>query len=136
MDDEDVGEVRKIPPIDEILDLKKTADKKPMTQEEVENWILLKGQGKKRWFEIRILDKEVDKEPVMRALMEALSDMMQAGILGMPFMEGNRPEKSKVRKGVHMAIVDSKGKPLIRESAGSKVEGVVYCKDAPSEPAA
>ncbi len=93
-EEEHVGEVRPIKP--------------PMTQEEVENWIMLKGQGKDRWFEIHVLDEEVDKEPAMRALMEALSDMMQQGILGMPFLESNRPKKSKVDLG----IVDSNGEPL------------------------
>jgi len=100
--EEHVGEVRPIKP--------------PMTQEQVEAWIMLKGQNKERWFEIRVLDPEVDAEPNMRALMETLSDMMQQGILGMPFMEAEGARKkvklSAVSKGVKQGIVGQNGKPI------------------------
>ena len=65
-----------------------------MTQEEVENWIMLKGQSDERWFEIRVLDEKVNEDPVMRALLEALSDMIHKGVMGMPFMESQNQRKS------------------------------------------
>lgn len=70
-----------------------TSEKKPMTQEEVESWIMLKGQYDERWFEIRILDKEVGQDPTARALMEALSDMIHKGVMNMPFMEAQAASK-------------------------------------------
>lgn len=59
----------------------------PMTQEECENWIMLKGQSGERWFRVEILDEEIAKDPTMQALMEAVSDMIFRGIQGMPFAE-------------------------------------------------
>ena len=66
---------------------KRFTPKKPMTQEQVENWIMLKGQTDERWFEIKILDEEVGQDPTMIALMEVVSDMIFKGIKGMPFTE-------------------------------------------------
>ena len=64
-----------------------TPIKPVMTQEQCENWILLKGQTGERWFEVRILDEEVGQDPTMIALMEEVSNMIFAGIQGMPFLE-------------------------------------------------
>ena len=61
--------------------------KKVMTKEQVENWIMLKGQTDERWFEIRILDEEVGQDPTMIALMETVSEMIFVGIKGLPFIE-------------------------------------------------
>ena len=52
--EEYVGEVKPIRP--------------PMTQEQVEAWIMLKGQSGERWFKIEILDKQVGQDPTMIAL--------------------------------------------------------------------
>jgi len=90
-DEEYVGEVKPIKPA--------------MTQEQVESWIMLKGQSDERWFEIRVLDPVVGQDPTMVALMETLSDMMQQGILGMPFLESNNPKKTKLAKGVELGVV-------------------------------
>lgn len=64
--------------------------KPPMTQQEVENWILLKGQGEERWFEIQILDEEVRDDPTMIALMDTVSEMIYKGMQGMAFTEANK----------------------------------------------
>ncbi len=77
-----------------------------MTKEEVEAWIMLKGQTGKRWFEIRILDEEVGQDPTMIALMETVSEMIFSGIQGMPFEEANVPRKKEngVGKTVKLEI--------------------------------
>ncbi len=62
-----------------------------MTQEACESWIMLKGQEGNPVFEIHLVDKEVDQDPTMRALMETLTMMIHNGIMGMPFEEANRP---------------------------------------------
>ena len=72
--------------------------KPPMTQEAVENWIMLKGQSGDRWFEIRILDEEVGQDPTMIALMESVSEMIFRGIQGMPFTEAeNARQKGNLK---------------------------------------
>jgi len=72
--------------------------KPPMTQEQCENWIQVKGQTGERWFEIRILDDEVGQDPTMIALMEIVSDMIFKGIKGMSFTESEvaRAKTSKI----------------------------------------
>lgn len=67
--------------------------KPPMTQEECENWILLKSQTGDAVFEIHLVDKEVDQDPTMRALMETITDMIHQGIMGMPFEESQQAGK-------------------------------------------
>lgn len=70
------------------ISVKLMPDPKPMTQEQVESWIMLKGQNPdERWFEIRILDEEVGNDPTAQALMKTVSDMIFKGIAGMPFIE-------------------------------------------------
>ncbi len=88
-----------------------TPIKPPMTQEQVEAWIMLKGQSDERWFEIRILDEEVGQDPTVIALMETVSEMIFQGVRGMPFTEAEH-QRSKVAKGVDLAIVDPTGKPM------------------------
>lgn len=78
----------------------------PMTQEQCENWIMLKGQTGKRWFKVVILDPEVDDDPTMIALMETVSDMIFAGIQGMPFTEA----EAERAKESHLSEVP----PLVR----------------------
>lgn len=65
-----------------------------MTQEQCENWIMLKGQTGERWFKLVILDPEVAEDPTIIALMETVSEMIFAGIQGMPFTEAEA-ERSK-----------------------------------------
>ena len=86
-----------------------TPIKKPMTQQEVENWIMLKGQSSERWFELRILDEEVGQDPTMIALMETVSEMIFSGIQNMPFIEAETARKSKIAKGVGLGIVKPNG---------------------------
>lgn len=99
--EEYVGEVKPIRP--------------PMTQEQVEAWIMLKGQSGERWFKIEILDKQVGQDPTMIALMETVSEMIFAGIQGMPFLEAEQArqmgKKTDVAKGVRMGIVKPNGDP-------------------------
>jgi len=85
-----------------------TPIKPPMTQEQVESWIMLKGQGKDRWFTIRILDDEVGQDPTMIALMETVSDMIFAGIQDLPFQEAEvlrKKQQGKVSKAVKIEVV-------------------------------
>lgn len=78
--------------------------KKPMTQQEVENWIMLKGQSEERWFKLVITDDEIGQDPTMIALMETVSDMIFLGIQDLPFQEANLPKKTKTAKAVKLEI--------------------------------
>lgn len=69
----------------------------PMTKEQCENWIMLKGQTDERWFKIVILDDEVGQDPTMIALMETVSDMIFRGIQGMPFTESQQAGKPDLK---------------------------------------
>lgn len=69
--------------------------KPPMTQEQCEHYIMLQGQKDTPVFEIHLVDKEVDEDPTMRALLEAVTQMIHKGIMGMPFTEANRPNAPK-----------------------------------------
>lgn len=82
-----------------------TPIKPVMTQEQVENWVMLKGQSGERWFEIRILDEEVGQDPTMIALMETVSDMIFKGIQGMPFAESQAQAKPD------LSIIKPNGRP-------------------------
>ena len=65
-------------------------EREPMTQEAVEQMVMLKGQGTDRWFEVKILDPDMQNDPTVTALMESVSDMIFRGMQGMPFTEANR----------------------------------------------
>ncbi len=54
---------------------------KPLTRQEVENYILLKTQSGERWYEMRFLDEEMQSDPTAQAFMAALSDGIFAGIV-------------------------------------------------------
>ena len=69
-----------------------TSQPKAMTKEQVENWIMLKGQTGERWFKIEILDDEVGQDKTMIALMETVSDMIFAGIQNIPFAQAGNPD--------------------------------------------
>jgi hypothetical protein len=68
----------------------------PMTKDEVESWIMLKGQTGKRWFKIVIVDEEVGQDPTMVALMETVSDMIFAGIQNIPFADMSKAASPKI----------------------------------------
>ena len=70
------------------MDTKKT----PMTQQEVENWILLKGQSGERWFEFGFIDEDMNKDPTAAALMKSIADVIQGGLVAMA-LEEMIPEK-------------------------------------------
>lgn len=83
-----------------------TPIKPPMTKEQVEAWIMLKGQSDERWFKIVILDEEVGQEPNMISLMETVSNMIFAGIQGMPFEEAEHVrKKNKIKDAVKIEVV-------------------------------
>ena len=91
-----------------------TPIRKPMTKQDCENYIMLKGQGNERWFEVRILDEDIGQDPNMLALMETVSDMIFAGMQGMPFNEAELArnklkKKGLIGQGVGMAIVKPNG---------------------------
>lgn len=96
------------------VELQLVDDPPPMTQEEVENWILLKGQNpEERWFEMRILDPVVGEDPTAKALMVALSDMINRGVHDMPFLEAQakdnkdgKPDLTIVKPGGRSAKGD------------------------------
>ena len=84
--------------------------KVPMTQEECENYIVLKGQTGVRWFEVRILDPDIQDDPTMAALMESVSDMIFKGIQGMGFTEA---ETARAKGADNpMKIVGANGKSI------------------------
>ena len=56
------------------------AQKPPMTPEQIQEWIMLKGQGEKRFFKIEILDPDMAQEPNMILLMDTLSDFIYDGM--------------------------------------------------------
>lgn len=82
----------------------------PMSQEEVENWILLKGQTEERWFEIRILDPEVGNDPTAVALMTVLSDMINQGIHNMPFLESQAKDQRDGKPDLQ--VIDTGGRDV------------------------
>ena len=53
---------------------------KTMSREQVQNFIMLASQRKERWFEIRFIDDDMNKEPEAIRLMNDISDMVQEGI--------------------------------------------------------
>lgn len=61
--------------------------KKPMTQQDVENYILLKGQSNERWFKLTFVDEEMNHDPTATALMESIGNVIQAGIVTMALEE-------------------------------------------------
>jgi len=71
-----------------------------MTQQECESYIMLQGQSGKPVFEIHLVDKEVDQDPTMRALMDAVSLMIHQGIMGMPFQEAEAARTKPIITGV------------------------------------
>jgi hypothetical protein len=82
--------------------------KPAMTQAECESYIMLQGQTGKPVFEIHLVDKEVDQDPTMRALMDAVTIMIHNGIMGMPFAEA---EAARGKEPPPMTIVKPNGKP-------------------------
>jgi hypothetical protein len=80
----------------------------PMTQAECEAFIMLAGQSGKPVFEIHMVDKTVDQDPTMRALMEAVTLMIHQGIMGLPFQES---EAARGKEPAPMTIVKPNGKP-------------------------
>ncbi len=60
---------------------------KALTQEEVENWIMLKTQADERWFEMRFIDEDMNNDPTALALMKSISDVIYAGTVSMVLEE-------------------------------------------------
>jgi len=54
--------------------------KPPMTLQQVQDFIVLTSQRKERWFEIRFVDEDMNKEPEAIKLMNVISDMVQEGL--------------------------------------------------------
>ncbi len=61
--------------------------KKPMTQQDVENYILLKGQSGERWFKLMFVEEEMNHDPTAMALMESIGNIISAGIATMALEE-------------------------------------------------
>ncbi len=71
--------------------------KKPMTQQDVENYILLKGQSGERWFKLMFVDEEMNHDPTAIALMDSIGNIIQAGIVTMALEESlNTPPPEDV----------------------------------------
>ncbi len=75
--------------------------KTPMTQQEVENWIMLKTQNDERWFEMRFVDDDMNDDPTAAALMQSISDVIYAGTVTMVLEERTAQAKEDV-KGVKL----------------------------------
>lgn len=58
-----------------------------LTQEDVENFILLAGQTGERWFKLSFVDEGMNSEPTAVALMESIADVIHDGITSMAFAE-------------------------------------------------
>jgi len=67
-------------------------NKKKFTQQQVEDFILLAGQSKKRWFELRFLDEDMNNDPTAKALMEAIADSIHDGLMSLQFLDVGEPE--------------------------------------------
>ncbi len=72
-----------------------------LTQEEVENWIMLQTQNDVRWFEMRFVDEAMNEDPTAKALMQSISDVIYAGTVSMVIEERTAQAKEDV-KGVVM----------------------------------
>jgi len=72
---------------------------KKMTQQEVENWILLQTQNDVRWFEMRFVDEDMNNDETAKALMQSISDVIYAGTVSMVLEERMELAKEDV-KGV------------------------------------
>ncbi len=59
--------------------------KKPMTREQVENYIMLASQRDERWFEFNFTDPEMNADPTARAMMDKLADSIYSGVAQMVF---------------------------------------------------
>jgi len=70
----------------EIIGAKKDPNK-PMTQKQVEDFILLASQNGERWFQMSFVDEDMNKDPTAMALMDALSDMINQGVNTVGFEE-------------------------------------------------
>ncbi len=70
-----------------------------LTQEEVENWIMLQTQNDVRWFEMRFVDEDMNEDPTAKALMQSISDVIYAGTVSMVIGERIAQAKEDV-KGV------------------------------------
>jgi len=58
-----------------------------LTQQQVENFILLAGQSGERWFKLSFIDDGMNSDPTANALMDVLSDAIHDGIMSMDFTE-------------------------------------------------
>jgi len=69
---------------------------KPLTQKQVEDFIMLKAQSNERWFEVRFLDEDMNNDPTAAALMTSISDVIFAGMASLGLEERMADaEKSK-----------------------------------------
>jgi len=61
--------------------------KVPFTQKQVEDFIVLCNQNNKPWFTLVMLDAEMAADPTAQALMQSITDVIQASIITMAFEE-------------------------------------------------
>ena len=57
----------------------------PMSQEQVEQWVMLQGQKGVRWFSLQVLDPEMNRDPTCLALMNAIADTIFEGMTQQEF---------------------------------------------------
>lgn len=58
-----------------------------LTQQQVENFILLAGQTGERWFKLSFIDEGMNNDPTAKALMESIGDVIHEGMMNMEFDE-------------------------------------------------
>lgn len=61
--------------------------KAPLTQQQVEDFIMLAGQREERWFKICFIDEKMNEDSTALALMESLGDVIHAGIISLALEE-------------------------------------------------
>ncbi len=84
-----------------MMDEADVPDPTPMTQQEVENWIMLQTQNDVRWFEMRFVDEAMNNDPTAATLMQSISDVIYAGTVSM-VLEERMEQASEDAKGVKL----------------------------------
>lgn len=77
---------------------KPPVEKLPYTQKQVEDFIMLCGQDNKPWFKLVMLDEDMANDPTALALMQSITDVIQAGIVSMDFEENMVAAKKQAQE--------------------------------------
>ena len=78
---------------------------RPLTQKQVEDYIVLKGQSGDRWFRLVFVDADMNDDPVAIALMDSIADIVHAGIISLS-LEERMDQAKKDCEGVCQNEID------------------------------